>query len=81
MKYQGTIDQNRNGGIWEMKETPKTITFTYIDDLHFEPLYTDIKIFKSGNKFRDCLRDWEDGTYTAYPRQCGTPYYFEPLKK
>jgi hypothetical protein len=26
------------------------------------------------------LRDWKDGTYTAYPQQCGTPYVFTPLK-
>jgi len=25
------------------------------------------------------LRDWKDGTYTAYPNQWGIPYYFEPV--
>jgi hypothetical protein len=78
MKYKCEIDK-RDGGIWEKKETPKTITFTYIDDLHFEPNYTKIKISKTGKFYGDVLRDWKDGTYTAYPKQCGIPYYFEPL--
>lgn len=91
-----------DAGIWEKKETSKTICFKYIDDLHFEPLYKIIKInkFYSKKKVREdgnylafrefngygswmnnghVLRDWKDGTYTAYPQQCGTPYYFEPL--
>jgi hypothetical protein len=27
------------------------------------------------------LRDWKDGTYTAYPQQCGTPYVFTPEER
>jgi len=77
--YKCTIDQNEDGGFWEKKETPKTITFTWIESpVSIDPLYQIIKI----NKYkpsRDALRDWEDGTFTAYPRQCGTPYYFEKL--
>ena len=83
MKYQCTITggdgSERNGGIWEKKETDKMIYFKYADDLHFEPLFTLIKIRKIDNNSRDMLRDWDDGTYTAYPKQCGTPYYFEPI--
>ena len=97
-----------NAGIWEFRETPKTITFRYTDNLHFEPNYTLIKVnkfyskkkirqdnnysayrdfeqggqkYKSWNNNGHCLRDWLDGTYTAYPQQCGTPYYFEPIDK
>ena len=78
MKYKCTIDQNQDGGIWEKKETPKTISFTFKENsLIFEPNYKQIKINKSKPN-NDCLRDWQDGTYTAYPRQCGIPYYFEP---
>ena len=87
MKYKCEIN-NRDGGLWEKKETPKTITFTYIDDLHFEPNYTQIKVKKETKNFRDdnhryhgygdVLVDWEDGTFTAYPQQCGIPYYFQP---
>jgi len=94
-------------GLWQKKETDKTITFKYVDDLHFEPNYTEIKINKfypkkkerddsNYNAYRDIeedgikyrswfnnghvLRDWLDGTYTAYPNQGGTPYIFEPIK-
>ncbi len=101
-KYYSGGGTEYNGGIWEKTETPKTITFKYIDTLHFEPLYTEIKINKfyskkrvrkdgNYNAFRDfgdyiawmnngnVLRDWKDNTFTAYPNQCGTPYYFEPI--
>ena len=32
-----------------------------------------------GRALTNPLRDWEDGTFTIYPRQSGTPYYFEPI--
>jgi hypothetical protein len=66
-----------DGGIWEKKETPKTITFTQLEESFYQPNYTILKINKE-KECRHCLRDWEDGTYTIYPYQCGTPYYFEP---
>ena len=43
--------------------------------------------FRDGSNYRgwmsngNVLREWRDGTYTAYPNQCGTPYIFEPLKQ
>ena len=89
MKYHCQID-NRDGGLWEKKETPKTITFTYIDDLHFTPNYTIIKVKKETKNdkrgdiryhgYGDVLIDWENGEYTAYPKQAGMPYYFTPKK-
>lgn len=107
MKYQCTITSGGgteiDAGIWEKKETDKTISFSYIDDLHSTPNFTSIKINKfysnkkprkdgNYNAFRDygayigwfnngnVIRDWKDGTFTAYPEQCGTPYYFTPIK-
>jgi len=99
----GTIS---DAGIWELVETPKTITFKYTSNKIFPPNYTIVKInkFYSKKKIRKdnnysayrefnspryrvwannghVLRDWLDGTYTAYPNQCGTPYYFEPIKQ
>ena len=98
---------DHDAGLWQKKETPKTLTFEYIDDLHFKPLFTKIKINKfyskrkprkdgNYNAYRDLeesgiqyrgwanngnvIRDWLDGTYTAYPGQAGTPYIFEPIK-
>lgn len=91
-----------NAGIWEKKETKKTISFKLIGDYFFTPHYRLIKINKfysakqvgkdgNYNAFRDdgdCIRwmnnghvlkDWKDGTYTAYPVQCGVPYFFVPL--
>jgi len=106
-KYYGGGGNEQDGGIWKKKETPKTIIFKYIDDLYFEPLYTEIKINKFYSKKRtredenynawrrqeengieyiawanngNVLRDWGDGTYTAYPSQAGIPFIFEPIK-
>ena len=102
-KYISGGGKEYNGGIWELKETPKIITFTQIEESFFNPCYTKIRINKfyskkitrkdgNYNAFRDygnyiswfnnghTLKDWKDGTYTAYPQQCGTPYIFEPMK-
>ncbi len=86
-----------DGGIWEIKETPKTITFICIKKSFFSVDWDKIRVnkFYKGNKpaWRDfgdyiaymnnghCIRDWKDGTYTIYPEQCGTPHIFEPLEK
>jgi len=103
-KYIGGGGTEYNGGIWEKKETPKTISFKLVEDSFYSPCYKKIIINKfyrknkeearkdnNYNAFRDfgthigwmnnghLLRDWKDGTYTAYPNQCGTPYIFEPI--
>jgi len=74
-----------NGGIWELKETDKTICFKQVIKSFFNPNWTLIRINKFYNKkhFRNghCLRKWEDGTYTAYPDQCGVPHIFEPISE
>jgi ABC-type sulfate transport system substrate-binding protein len=79
----------QDAGIWELKETPKTITLTLIEEPFFEPNYKEIKVKKETKNLRegnyryhgfgDVLIDWEDKTFTAYPKQCGTPYYFKPI--
>ena len=85
-----------DGGIWELKETPKTICFEQIKKSFFNPNYTKVKVNKFNKKklmykkvnelywayFNNghVIRCWGDGTYTAYPNQCGTPYNLEPIK-
>jgi len=101
-KYYGGGGTEYDGGIWEKKETPRTIKFEQIEESFFNPNCTKIIINKfypskierkdgNYNAFRDfgdyigwinnghCLRDWNDNTFTAYPNQAGTPYYFEPI--
>jgi len=80
-KYYSGCGKEYNGGIWEKKETPKTIIFKQIEKSFFNPNWELLKIHKDETKNkRHCLRDWEDGTYTIYPDQCGTPHVFEPIK-
>lgn len=108
MKYRCSYNigdgRKRDAGIWEKKETPRTITFTLIEESFFRQNYRIIRINKfysakqvrkdgNYNAFRDVgsyiswmnnghvLRDWKDGTYTAYPNQSGIPYFFEPIEK
>ena len=79
-----------DGGIWRKKETPKMIIFKQLKEVLFQPNWTEIKIKKETlntkrgdkryNGFGNVLIDEEDGTYVAYPGQCGTPYIFEPIK-
>ena len=81
-KYYGGGGDEYDGGIWNKKETPKMITFTLLEKPFFDLNWEILKINKDPEKNRrHCLRDWEDGTYTIYPDQCGTPYVFEPLDK
>jgi len=70
-----------DGGIWVKKETPKTITFTCIEESFFAVNWNELIIYKDKKKSnRHCLSDFEDGAYTIYPDQCGTPHIFEPIK-
>jgi hypothetical protein len=81
-KYYSGGDTEYDGGIWEKKETPKTIRFTLIEEPFFDLNWNDLIIKKDITKnTRHCLRDWKDGTFTIYPDRCGTPYVFEPLTK
>lgn len=79
MQYTSGGGTEYDGGIWEIKETPKTMTFQCIEKPFYDgtcPLTMRIRKTKERSH---CLRDWEDGTYTVYPFQSGTPHYFEPL--
>ena len=70
-----------DGGLWRRKETDKTVRFTQIKESFYQPNWTDLKINKDVKKNkRHCYQDNEDGSYTVYPDQCGTPHIFEPIK-
>ncbi len=76
-------------GWWTVNITDKRITFEWIDDddklsppLYrkffvnkdsFTEKYGDLRYASHGN----VVIDHGDGTFTAYPHRCGTPYYFE----
>jgi hypothetical protein len=100
--YVSGDSREHDAGVWEKKETDKTLTFTLVEEPFFSPNYKLIRINKfysqkhprnDGNysAWRDfgdyigwvnnghVLRDWKNGTYTAYPNQCGTPYVFTPI--
>lgn len=69
-----------DGGVWEKKETKKTITFILIKKPFFDNDYDELIIYKDITKNKKhCFRDWGDGSYTIYPNQCGIPYIFEEV--
>lgn len=74
--------------ILDVKETENSIILRLIEfqsrygAAHIEMLFSKskravIRKHKGGH----AIRDWEDGSFTFYPFQAGTPYYFEPIKK
>ena len=88
--YESGGGKEYDGGIWKRKETPKTIIFTLIEEPFFERNYKLLKFKKdTKNSSKDDVRysgfgnvmiDEEDGTFTIYPDQCGTPHIFESIK-
>jgi hypothetical protein len=85
MKYKCTFPNGGgteyDGGIWEMKETNKTITFTCIKQPFFEVCWNKLKLNKDGQKNKHPFTCWKTGCYIIYPDQCGTPYTFEPIEE
>ena len=47
-------------------------------DLARKNIDTGVVKYRSYTNNGHCLRDWLDGTYTLYPFQGGTPYFFKP---
>ena len=79
MTYYSGGGSEYDGGIWEIKETPKSFIFTCIKKSYFEPNCPLKMIIKKEKEKRHCLRDWYDGSYTVYPFQSGTPHVFNPI--
>lgn len=79
-----------DGGIWELKETAKTFIFICVEEPFFDISWDKLKFKKSTMTtkrgdvryfgFGHVMIDEEDGTYTIYPDQSGTPHIFEPIK-
>jgi hypothetical protein len=89
-KYISGGETEYDGGIWQRKETSKMITFKQLKESFYQPNWTLLK-FKKLSKITDrgdvrysgfgsVMIDEEDGTYTIYPDQCGTPHIFEPIE-
>ena len=68
--------EERSEGNWRIKtHTEKTLVVEKISDGDYENYKKGERIIcRRGN--RNPLRDWGDGTFTIYPKQAGTPYFF-----
>ena len=79
MKYFSGGGNEYDGGEWSIKETPKTFTFTLLNEPFFESNCPRLMRINKEKEKTHCLKDWEDGTYTVYPFQSGVPHVFEPV--
>ena len=67
-----------DGGIWELKETPKTFTFTLLEK-PFYSLNWDKLVYHKEKPGRHALHQYEEDEFVIYPDRCGTPYSFVSL--
>lgn len=81
MYYVSGGGSQYDGGIWEISETPRAVTFVCVEEPFFDlNIPTKMKIRREKER-RHCLWDWGDGTFTVYPNQSGVPHVFEPLQE
>ena len=71
-----------NEGEWIIKTlTDKTLSLQKTSESLVFDTYDRDYIIRCGRirSNGNVLKDFNDGTFTIYPNQCGTPYYFEPI--
>jgi len=80
--YISGSGQEYNEGIWIIKtKTPKTLIMEKVSE---NGIYGN---YEKGEKIRcqkgngNPLIEYDDGTFTIYPNQNGTPYYFETISE
>lgn len=67
-------------GVWIVKtKTDKTLVMEVVNDGYFSD-YEIGATLRIGARFPNPVEFWDDGTFTVYPNQAGTPYYFEPVE-
>ena len=67
-------------GEWIIKtKTDKSLVAEKISEKGIWDNYEKGDRIKIGAKHHNPVRYWEDGTFTVYPNQAGTPYYFQKI--
>ena len=80
MTYYSGGGSEYDGGIWEIKDTPKSHIFTCVKKPFFDSNCPLRMIIKKEKEKSHCLRDWSDGSFTVYPFRSGVPHVFNPIK-
>ena len=68
-------------GVWTIKRTPKRIIAEKIEDF-MSGVYAMHEVgekIRIGKDTGNPIKDEEDGSFTVYFGQAGTPYIFNPL--
>lgn len=78
--YVSGSGKEYGNGLWEKKETEKMIIFKRIEESFYQTGWELLKLHKDKTKNKHPFEYWEDGSYTVYPEQCGTPHIFEKIK-
>lgn len=69
-----------DGGKWEIKETQKTFSFNCLENSFYESNCPEIMRIKKDKEKSHCLQINDDGSFTVYPFQNGTPHIFIPAQ-
>ncbi len=78
MTYFNGAGESYDGGLWEIKETPKMFIFRLLKEPFFDSNAPHLMRIKKEKEKSHCLRVWGDNTFTVYPFQSGVPHLFEP---
>lgn len=90
MRYKCDANDGDDGGIFEVKKTKKSVILTGIKKPYFTNGDVDDQVWDKKNKrciipkdnhSKNCIKLWDDGTFTVYFLRSGTPYYFEEVEK
>lgn len=78
MEYGSGSGQWYDGGKWEIKESPKTVSFTCIEEPFFESNMPKKARLRKDNLGEHKL-EVNDEEYTVYPYRNGIPHVFTKL--
>jgi hypothetical protein len=79
--YFSGADEEYQDGIWEIKKMPKTTTAEKIGEKGIYGMHNVGEKIRIGKGTGSPIRyEREDGGFTVYFKQAGTPYIFTPLK-
>jgi hypothetical protein len=76
MYYVDGGGTEHDGGLWHIFQTDRSTTFTCVEEPFFDLCCPSMMKLKHDGEF---VNDWQDGSFTVYPHQSGTPHIFDPI--
>lgn len=66
------------GGVWDVTFTEKTVIFKLLEKPFYESAH--MQGITKVNRQTAPIEEWDDGSFTFYPKGCGIPHVFEEVK-